>query len=112
MIIHTLKLEIKSQVSKLENKNYLAINVFGFVGNRIIIHHISKMNPCLKRINLMLTEEGDKFYYTFIKDFNKLLFDQSKHEHRKFFCENCLTGYTTKEFLGNHKKNCNGVGKN
>ena len=62
-----------NQIKKLENINYLAINVFGFVGNRIISHHICKMNPNVKRISLMLIEEGDKFHYTFIKDFNKSL---------------------------------------
>ena len=70
------------------------------------------MNKNWRRINLMLIEEGDKFHYTYIKDFNKLLYNQSKHEHRKFFCENCLTGYSTKEFLENHKKDCNAVCKN
>ena len=69
------------------------------------------MNKNWRRINLMLIEEGGKFHYTYIKDFNKLLYNQSKHEHRKFFCENCLTGYSTKEFLENHKKDCNGVCK-
>ena len=69
------------------------------------------MNMNIRRIHLLLIEEDDKFHYTYIKDFNKLLFDQTKHRKRKYFCENCLTGYSTKEFLENQKKDCNGVTK-
>ena len=83
-----------NQIKKFENKNQFAVNVFGYINNRFIIHHISKMNMNIKRFNLLLIEEDDKFHYTYMKNFNKLLFDQTKHRERKYFCENCLTGYS------------------
>ena len=50
----------------------------------------------MQRINLMLIEDGAKFHYTLIKDFNRLLYNQSKHRKRKCFCGRCLTCYSTK----------------
>ena len=37
----------------------------------------------MERINLMLIEDGDRFHYTWIKDINCLLYNQSKHREHK-----------------------------
>ena len=67
----------------------MAINVFGWDAQkkRVIIHFISKQPTVVKRINLLLIERNDNKHYTWIKDFNRLLFDQPKHKTRKYFCE-------------------------
>ena len=68
----------------------------------------------IPRINLFLITKEDgnnvKNHYTWIKDFNKLLYDQTKHSRRKNFCERCLHGYSSKELLEKHKEDCEGVG--
>ena len=48
------------QIDKFEaqNKN-LAINVFGWENNCVIVHRISKKEPNVPRINLMLIESGE-----------------------------------------------------
>ena len=68
-----------SQIPKVERQNNLAINVFGWEKG-VIIHHISKQPGEMPRINLLLIEKSNKFHYTWIKDVNRLLHDQSKYK--------------------------------
>ena len=65
----------------------------------------------MPRINLLLIEKAGKFHYTWIKDLNRLLHDQSKHKERKYFCERCLHGYTREDLLEAHKPECRGIGQ-
>ena len=74
-----------SQIGKVERQNNLAINVFGW-DKGVIVHHLSKQPEEEARINLLLIEKAGKFHYTWIKDLNRLLYDQSKHRERKHFC--------------------------
>ena len=98
-----------SQISKVEKQNSLAINVFGW-DKGVIIHRLSEQ-PAGGTINLLLIEKAGKFHYTWIKDLNRLLYDQSKHRERKHFCERCLHGYTRQDLLEAHKPDCRGIGQ-
>ena len=98
-----------SQISKVEKQNDLAINVFGWDCACVIIYRLSE-RPA-RRINLLLIEKAGKFHYTWIKDLNRLLYNQSKYQHRKHFCERCLHGYTREDLLEAHKPDCHGVGQ-
>ena len=99
-----------SQIGKVERQNNLAINVFGW-DEGVIVHHLSKQPEEGARINLLLIEKAGKFHYTWIKDLNRLLHDQSKHTERKHFCERCLHGYTREDLLEAHKPECRGIGQ-
>ena len=99
-----------SQIPKVERQNNLAINVFGWEKG-VIIHHISKQPGEMPRINLLLIEKSNKFHYTWIKDVNCLLHDQSMYNGRKHFCESCLHGYTREDLLKAHKPECQGIGQ-
>ena len=99
-----------SQIPKVERRNNLAINVFGW-GKGVIIHQLSKQPHDTPRINLLLIEKAGKFHYTWVKDLNRLLYDQSKHRERKHFCERCLHGYTRDDLLEAHKPECRGIGQ-
>ena len=100
-----------SQISKVEKQNHLAINVFGWDSACacVNIHRLSERAS--ERINLMPIEKAGKFHYTWIKDLNRLLYDQSKHCERKHFCERCLHGYSRKYLLEAHKPDCRGIGQ-
>ena len=65
----------------------------------------------MPRINLLLIEKAGKFHYTWIKDLNRLLYDQSKHRDRKHFCERCLHGYKREDLLEAHRPECRGIGQ-
>ena len=100
------------QVPKLEKQNGLAINVFGW-DKGVIVHHISKQPQGIRRTNLLLIEKAGKSYYTTIRrdSLRRLLYDQSKHEHRKHFCERCLHGYSRKDLVEVHNPDCRGIGQ-
>ena len=98
------------QIDKLEAQNEnLAINVFGWENDCVIVHRISKKEKSVPRINLMLIESGEKQHYCFVKRVSALLYDQSKHRDTKHYCMLCLTGFSREDLLENHKKYCNGL---
>ena len=66
------------QIDKLEAQNgNLAINVFGWENNTVIVHRISRKEPVVPRINLMLIESGEIQHYCFVKRESALLFDKA-----------------------------------
>jgi len=98
-----------SQINRLEKQNTaLAINVFGWEKEHMIMHRLSEKRGSLLRINLMLIQNNEKSHYTYVRRLSALLHDQSKHGDVKLFCERCLHGYTKAELLERHKPECMG----
>ena len=54
---------------------------------------------------LLLTKDENK-HYVIIKDFNKFMYQQTKHKERKHFCMHCLQCFSSERVLNNHKNNC------
>jgi len=99
-----------SQIDRLERQNpNLAINVFGWDKNQVIVHRISEQAGNIPRINLMLTTQGENTHYSYVKRLTALLYDQTHHNESKHFCERCLHGYSRKELLERHKPECKGL---
>ena len=99
-----------SQIGMVERQNNLAINVFGW-DKGVIVHRLSKQPEDMPKTNLLLIEKAGKFHYTWIKNLNRLLYDQSKHREKKHFCERCLHGYSREDLLEDHKPECQGIGQ-
>jgi len=99
-----------SQIDRLERQNpNLAINVFGWDKNEVIVNRISEQDGNIPRINLMITKQGDNTHYSYVKRLTALLYDQNRHNESKHFCERCLHGYSRKELLERHKPECKGL---
>ena len=99
-----------SQIDRLERQNMnLAINVFGWENDRVIVHRISEKGGETPRINLMLIKQGENTHYSFVKRLSALLYDQNRHNESKHFCERCLHGYSRRELLERHKPECKGL---
>ena len=80
-----------SQVNKLEKQNLnLAKSVFGWEKDHVIVHRLSEQDGNIPRINLMLIQQGKNTHYSYVKKLTALLFEQSKHNNSKHFCERCL----------------------
>ena len=45
-------------------------------------------------------------HYVLIKDFNRFMYNQTKHKDRKHFCMHCLQCFSSERILMNHKENC------
>ena len=98
------------KIDKLEAQNRnLAINVFGWENDEVILHRVSKKEANVPRINLMLIESDIKQHYCWVKRVSALLFNQTNKQHLQHFCMMCLTGFTRADLLANHQKYCNGV---
>ena len=98
------------QINRLERQNpNLAINMFGWENEEVIVHRISEKGGEISRINLMITKQGENTHYSYVKRLRALLFDQSKNSNSKHFCEQCLHGYTTRDLPVRHKPECKGL---
>ena len=93
------------QINKIEKQNNICINLFGFEEKQIFPIYISK-EKYQDHMELLLITEGEKKHYVLIKDFNKFMFRQTKHEHRKHFCMYCLQCFSREDVLTEHKNNC------
>ena len=93
------------QYNKIEKKNNIRVNVFGYEEKQPYVIYISKekFNSCL---NLLLLTEGEVKHYCLIKDFNKFMYNKTKHKGRKHFCMYCLQCLSSKEHLEKHKVDC------
>ena len=91
--------------SKIEKQNSININVFGYEEEQFYPIYISKeMND--KVLNLLLITKVEKQHYVLIKDFNKMMYNKTKHKQRKHFCMFCLQCFSADKILEKHKSNC------
>ena len=98
------------QIDKLERQNQnLAINVFGWENEQVVVHRISKKGGEISRINLMITKQGENTHYSYVKGLTALLYDQNRHNESKHFCERCLHGYQNRDLLERRKPECKGL---
>ena len=93
------------QMNKIEKQNNICINLFGYEEKQKFPIFISK-EKFTDHMELLLITEGENNHYVLIKDFNKFMFNQTKHEHRKHFCMYCLQCFSREDVLTEHKNNC------
>ena len=93
------------QINKIEKQNNICINLFGYEEKQPFPIYISK-EKFIDHMELLLITEGENKHYVLIKDFNKFMFRQTKHEHRKHFCMHCLQCFSREDVLTEHKNNC------
>ena len=93
------------QYNKIEQQHKIRINVFGYEEKQKYPIYVSKekYEDCM---NLLLITENENKHYVLIKDFNKYMYDITKHKERKHFCMYCLQHFTSERVLNNHKENC------
>ena len=93
------------QINKIEKQNNICINLFGYEEKQKFPIYISK-EKYQDHMELLLITEGENKHYVLIKDFNKFMFSQTKHEHKKHFCMYCLQCFSREDVLTEHKNNC------
>ena len=93
------------QYNKIEKQNEININVFGYEDKQKYPIYVSKekYENCM---NLLLITENQNTHYVLIKDFNKFMYNQTKHKERKHFCMHCLQCFSCERVLTDHKENC------
>ena len=90
---------------KIEIMNNIDINVFGYEKQEPYPVYISK-EKFTDMLNLLLITKGKEQHHVLIKNFNKFMYNQTKHEERKHFSMYCLQCFKSEIVLNNHKENC------
>ena len=108
-----------NQISRIEKQNKININLFGYDNKkkkstfpiRVSTEHYDD------HMELLYIEGEDHKgevinHYVYIKDFNRFMFNFTKHKGKKHFCLHCLQCFYSNISLAKHKDNCiviNGV---
>ena len=100
-------------IPNVEHQNNLAINVFGYSESAGIHPLYLTKDLDHEPINLLLiTEVKDgkvNSHYCWIKNFDRLCFDQTRHKERKHFCTRCISPHSSERTLSDHLIYCRGV---
>ena len=95
----------KRDYNKIEKKNGIRVNVFGYENKQPYPIHISKEDFEME-LNLLLLDSNGNKHYVLIKEFNSFMFKKTKHKSKMNFCMNCLQCFSSKEVLDAHRKDC------
>ena len=98
----------KKSIDKFEKNNPdIAINVLYVSGNEINIQRKSKCCDRKDNVNLLLVGDGERKHYTAIKSLSRLLgSENTKNEHKEYYCINCLQGFHCVEARDRHYEYC------
>ena len=91
--------------NKIEKQNSININVFGYEDKQPYPIYVSK-EKYEDHMELLLVTKDKNKHYVLIKDFNKFMYNQTKHKERKHFCMYCLQCFSSERVLNNHKDIC------
>ena len=91
--------------SKIEMKNNICINVFGYENELVFPIYLSDQK-FEDSMNLLLLIDDDKSHYVYIKDFNRFMFHRTKNKNKKWFCKSCLQCFSSKNVVTEHKEDC------
>ena len=93
----------QKQYDKIEKQNSIRINIFGYENEEPCLIHISK-ETFEDQMNLLLITEDEKKHYILIKDFDKFMYNRSRHKERKHFCMYCLSFFIRKHLKEAHQQ--------
>ena len=85
----------KKDYKKIEQNTNISINVFYHENNLVHPAHITK-----------LMDNENKAYWICIKNFNRFVFNKTKHKAKKHFCRYCFQYFSSDRFLNKHKEIC------
>ena len=57
-------------------------------------------------MNLLLITDENKSHYVYVKDFNRVMCNETKNKNKKYFCRYCLQCFSSEKRLIEHKGNC------
>ena len=91
--------------SKIEVKNNICINVFGYENELVFPIYVSDQK-FEDSMDLLLLIDDDKSHYVYIKDFDRFMFHKTKNKNKKYFCKSCLQCFSSEHVLTEHQKVC------
>ena len=91
--------------SKIEVKNNICINVFGYEDELVFPIYLSDQKY-EDSMDLLLLTGDDKSHYVYIKDFDIFMFHKTNNKNKKWFCKSCLQCFGSENGLIKHKEDC------
>ena len=102
--------------NKIEIKNNICINVFGYENRLVFPIYISDQkfedSMELHSMDLLLLINNNKLHYVYIKDFDRFIFHKTKNKNKKWFCKSCLQCFSSENIMIKHKENCFSINGN
>ena len=91
--------------SKIEVKNNICINVFGYEDKLVFSIYVSDQK-FEDYMDLLFLNDDNKSNHVYIKDFDRLMFHKTKNKNKKWLCRSCLQCFSSENVLIKHKENC------
>ena len=91
--------------SKIEVKNNISINVFGYENKLVFPIYVSDQK-LEDSMDLLLLIDNGKSHYVYIKYFDRFIFLRTKNKNKKCFCRSCLQCFSSESVLIKHQENC------
>ena len=85
--------------------NEININVFCYENKVVNPVYLSDQKFTIS-MDLLLISNGFVSHYVYIKDFNRLMFNETKNKNKKYFCKSCLQCFTSENVLNDYQKYC------
>ena len=101
----TFPVQIKD-VGKIEKQNSINISIFGYENEKIYPIRISEEKYDDHMELLYITEGKEKNHHVLIQNFNRLMFNFTKHKETKHFCMRCLHCFSSKNLVERHQPDC------
>ena len=76
---------------KIEVKNNISINVFGYENWLVFPIYISNQKFEDSIDLLLLLDDDDESHYVYSKDFERFMFHKTKNKHKKWFLQKLFT---------------------
>ena len=95
----------KKGYCKIETQNKIWINVFCYENKTTYPVYLSDQKFS-DSIDLLLISNEFVSHYVYIKDFDRFMFNKTKHKDKKYFCRNCLQCFSSEKILSEHKEDC------
>ena len=84
--------------SKIEVKNNICINVFGYENGLVFSMCVSDQK-FEDSMDFLLLIDDNKSYYVRIKDSDKFMFHKARNKNKKWFCRSFLQCFSSKNML-------------
>ena len=90
--------------NKIEVKNNICINVFGYENKSVFPIYISDQK-FEDSMDLLLLIDNDKSRFIYIKESDRFMFHKTKNKNKKWFCKSCLQCFSSENILIKNKEN-------
>ena len=95
----------EQDLPKIENQFNISINLSSHSDSNIYPIRIAQ-SVAAKHVDLLLTSNSETNHYVWIKNFNRLCYNVTKHKAKKFFCKYCIQHFASESILLKHTEDC------